>query len=102
MWDSIVGFFSMVAEWFADLIISLFQWILDGLEYLFVDLLILPIFNVLVDLVHAIPRPSFFTASFDAGVTGWLLDMMAVEYGVAILPAAYLIRFVIRRLPVIG
>lgn len=59
-------------------------------------------------LLNAIPVPDFvadlgpaFTSLF-AGTTGYFLDLMQLPYGIGVVSSAYVLRFLIRRIPVIG
>lgn len=59
----------------------------------------------MAELVHAIPVPEWLT---NVGVyeipplVSWALNGINISAGVAIIASAYVIRFTIRRIPIIG
>jgi hypothetical protein len=58
-------------------------------------------------LINAIPVPEYmqnigtYTQSIPSGITYWT-DPFNIGYGVAAILAAYVLRFIIRRIPFIG
>ena len=82
-------------NWLLDVLLyvpkKVFQWLMEGLSW----------------LIQQIPVPSFFA---DAGTLvsqlgsdiGYFMDMFQLNAGIAIVLSAYVLRFVIRRLPIVG
>lgn len=78
-----------------DFFIWLYDYVLDKL------------FDGIITMLSAIPVPSFLTdmtakASAISGMAGYYLNVFEIGSGVGIILSAYLIRFIIRRIPVIG
>jgi hypothetical protein len=82
------------------------NWLWHGFLDLLIDGLVL-IFSAAAYLVENIPPPpqaSYFGQAFAAipcEIWYWL-DMFRVPTGIQVLVAAYLVRFLIRRLPFVG
>lgn len=58
-------------------------------------------------VLHAIPAPDFMTdaAGFMSGIPAqvvWVLNLFAVPEGVAMILSALTLRFIVRRIPLIG
>lgn len=82
------------AEWLVDLIY-------DATQDLFAALL-----DALLAVLEAIPVPSWLDvtdpfAAIDPGVV-FFVDALQLPEGIAIILGAYVIRWIIRRLPVVG
>lgn len=81
-------------------------WLLKVLLYVPKKLLQL-VLEALSAIINAIPVPDWLAhgsvamAGIPGGVT-WFLDLMAAQYGLGIIISAYVIRFIIRRLPFVG
>jgi hypothetical protein len=92
-----------------DIFAPVISWIFRGTVIKFV--VMTAIFGVMAFLVpivisYVVPfiAPASFTSAFSSlgsGVWYWL-DFFNLEYGVPLLISAYITRFLIRRLPVIG
>lgn len=80
-------------EWFSEEIKSIFMWVLEGLLDAFVSLIdLIPVPDWLSD-IGTLTLPSnilYYTTLFQ------------VHVGIGIMVSAYVIRFIIRRLPVVG
>ena len=63
--------------------------------------------DALASLVEALPVPQWVT-DWDTAVLAvsadlwWVADLFALQYGFGVMVSAYIIRFLIRRIPVIG
>lgn len=97
--NSIVSWFLQlvtdVATWFLDLLQSIAHWIYQG------------VMDALATVIEAIPAPSFLESSasvFSAVPSSvvYLVSVAEFQTGLGIVGSAYLIRFLIRRLPVVG
>lgn len=78
-------------EWVKDLLVEFFQWLVDGAK----------------SILSTIPVPDWLDNA--AGLWSimppavlYFLDSLALPEGLAIVGAAWLIRFLIRRIPLIG
>lgn len=93
--NKLIEFLQRILEWMVDLLLwwprKLWEMMLDGLASLF----------------EAIPVPDFMTnlgsffSGLDPGIAFFLQDLQ-FGLGVGMIISAYTIRFVIRRIPVIG
>lgn len=95
MWDGFIEWLEKLVQAIVDLLLWIprFVWdlLLDSLEWVY----------------DAIPVPEFLTqigSSFSKvkAETLWLVDLFELNTGVAIIVSAYVTRFLIRRIPVIG
>lgn len=81
-----------------------FEWLYDSLTSFFVWLWE-SILIGLIGMLSNIPAPDFLlnlgTISFPSGVS-YFLEMAVIDDGVLIFVSAYTIRFLIRRIPIIG
>lgn len=85
---------------------SFSEWLLDALLYVpkwvWQEML-----GALAALIEAMPAPDFF-ATFAGNIGGiagsvvWFLDLFQFKAGVAMILSALLLRFLIRRIPIIG
>lgn len=102
LYDHVVGFFRGIYDLFADFIQHLFQTIEDfvELEYFmlsqnltnwFMDLEPPEFFNTASQVLNSVPESVVYFA-----------DSFALDLGITMILSAYLIRFVIRRLPIFG
>lgn len=95
MLDSIAAAFTVALNFLLNLLLyipkKVFSWIVDGILWLY-DQIPVP------DFINNIP--SLF-GNITSGVW-WFLEPLHIGTGLAILLAAYAIRFFIRRLPIIG
>ncbi|WP_417799116.1 hypothetical protein [Terasakiella pusilla] len=95
-------------DWLAGKIDDILIWMAEMLQWLFVEKLFGGIMSVLGDAIAAIPVPDFmgdigmYASDIAGSQVGWLWNVFAFSEGIAIIAAAYGIRFAIRRLPVIG
>ncbi|MBH3382255.1 DUF2523 domain-containing protein [Pseudomonas asiatica] len=80
-----------VASWLANLVISVFSWFVDATIYL-------------IDLMGVTQRLKLASAYFDALPDGvwYFMNLFQVQWGLSLVLASYCVRFLIRRLPVIG
>ena len=83
------------------------QWLLDLLLWV-PRQIFAAIASALSALINAIPVPGFvadlgpaFNSLF-SGATGYFLDLMQLPYGIGVVSTAYVLRFLIRRIPIIG
>lgn len=91
----------------------LWKWLEDVLQWLYDVLLFIPLkvweglLSGLASLIEAIPVPGFmqnlgsYVAGIDPGIA-FFLSSMNFGTGIAMILGAYAIRFVIRRIPVVG
>lgn len=93
-------------DWLWDAIVAFAQWLLDVL--LWVPLKLWEIFlDVFATIIEAIPVPEFVTNAglYVSAVPSsvlFFLSIVRLDYGLSVVIGAAIIRFVIRRLPVIG
>lgn len=88
---------------------SLVSWIFRGVVVKFVFLTaIFAVLEILIPKAIELITPhlgvqslSSAFGSFDSG-TWWFMDYFALDYGLPLIISAYVTRFLIRRLPVIG
>lgn len=93
--DKLIEFLQRILDWFVELLLwwprKLWQLVLDGMA----------------SLIEAIPVPSFmsslgsFASGLDPGIAFFLNDLQ-IGTGLGMIISAYIIRFVIRRIPLIG
>jgi hypothetical protein len=89
-------------SWLADL----GQFLIDLLMYV-PKMLFSAIMSALASLITAIPVPEWIASagsafgSISSGVMYWC-GWMQLDYGISIVVGAYLLRFLIRRIPFIG
>jgi hypothetical protein len=93
--DFLIAFLSRILTW----LVSFVQWI--G------DLAISTALGALITLLNAIPVPSWMSSapSVLAGVPSgivWLFQILQLPAGLVILLSAWVLRFLIRRIPLIG
>lgn len=93
--DWLLNFFQSIADWFVDIVQSLFQWLFDG------------VLSALASLVEAIPVPGWLQsgAGLFSGISSdiaWFASAVNLSFGLTVVVSAYGIRFLIRRIPVIG
>lgn len=98
--------FDSLKAWFAEKFEKILQWVYDFFQWLgqkiFAELL-----EGLAAVLNAIPVPSFFNDAanfFNAIPSSFLffLNLFAVGEGIAMITAALVLRFLIRRIPIIG
>lgn len=91
----------------------LIHWLVAAVQWCFDLLLKLPlhlwvlVLGGLQDAVNAIPVPSFFSsaASYVGQIpplVAYLASGMEVPYGLGVITSAWLLRFILRRIPLIG
>lgn len=94
------------AQWIAETVLSVLSWVIDVLLYVPQQL-----FSLLVDglifVLAAIPVPAWVQSVADAagslaGDVVWWLDLLQFQTGLAIWASSVALRFLIRRIPVIG
>ncbi|QSR35181.1 hypothetical protein CFI10_09290 [Marinobacterium iners] len=78
----------------------------DTLKHWFREMLFW-LFDLLMSVLEQIPAPEWFddVGGSLAGITpevAYFVGPMQIEYGISIILSAYLIRFIIRRIPIIG
>jgi len=82
-----------VGGWIQDQISSFFLWAFERLM------------DGLAAVIEMIPVPDFLSAAGSFSIPGsvaWFANAFALDHGAQIIVAAYLLRFLIRRLPFIG
>lgn len=93
-------------DWLFDWLQAFLQWLLDIL--LWVPIKLWELFlNVLATLLELVPVPDFIS---NAGVylggippgVAYFLGIVRFDYGLSVILAASILRFLIRRLPVVG
>lgn len=93
-------------QWLKDQLSAFSEWLVDVLLWVPLKLCELVLAG-LSSLINGIPVPewlsdlSYSAAALDPGVA-FFLNMLQVPAGLAMLGSAYGIRFLIRRIPVIG
>lgn len=82
------------------------EWVVDFFQWLFVKVAVL-VFDAVIAVLSAIPVPDWLDdlagniANIDPGVMFFVAPLQ-IETGLTWLLSAYLLRFLIRRLPVVG
>ncbi|MBE0507898.1 MAG: hypothetical protein IBX50_14495 [Marinospirillum sp.] len=103
MLEDLGNFIMNILLWLYEQVQDLVQWFFDGLEYLFIELILSPVLNALASLLESIPLPDWFThGTVSVGSAGYFIAMAEVPAGITMIISAYTIRFLIRRIPVIG
>lgn len=99
-WSRIFDFSECSGEGFFCYYQLAFVKIFDILKQIFAELL-----DLASEGLGAIGLPDWFTAPsttvFSPEIS-WFLEPMELEYGLGLVTSAYLLRFTIRRLPVVG
>lgn len=96
-----------MTQWIWDHVIQpILQWIMDMVTWTAIKVWDL-VLSALATIINAIPVPSFIgdIAGYLSGISpsiGWFLSSFQVPFGLQVIIGAYLVRFLIRRLPVIG
>lgn len=95
-----------VIKWFSDKFSELLQWVYDFFQWLG-QTIFAGIMDALASVLEAIPVPAFFNqaAGFFDNIpdsVAYFLNMFAVGEGIAMILAALVLRFLIRRIPIIG
>lgn len=92
---SLVTALSRMASWIVEQLEAVARVIWDGL------------LSSLASVLEAVPWPDWLSSA--AGHVGaipssvlWFLDPFEVPYGLMVVSGAYLVRFLIRRLPIVG
>jgi hypothetical protein len=83
---------------------SFFQAFIDALLYI-PRILLSWLFDGVLFLVNSLPQTNINLASSLANVgsdIGYFLAMMEFNYGISVIFGAYIARFLLRRIPVIG
>ncbi|GIZ13887.1 hypothetical protein [Pseudomonas sp. NCCP-436] len=100
-------------DWIKDFFLAVFKWLQDAYDS-FVDWLetfpqwvFSKIAEGIVSFFESIPVPDFFYTARDAfgsipPEVVYFASMFRLDYGVPVVLLAFLIRFVIRRIPLIG
>lgn len=93
--ETLTNWFDKALDWLLDVLLyipkKIYEWLLDSFAW----------------IIENIPVPDFFTSMAGAfantplGVV-YFLDIFLINEGLAIVLAAYLLRFIIRRIPFIG
>lgn len=88
-----------------DFLGEILAWLLEAVEWAFHWLYELALLG-LASVINAIPVPSWLVGAdpfgtIDPGIA-WALEALQLPEGIAIILGAYLIRFLIRRLPIVG
>jgi len=106
MWDWVKQAFNAILAWFKEANEAALEWVLAVVTWLPKQVAAW-LAEGLVAAIHAIPVPQFLLnapnvfAALPPGVV-WFANMLAVPEGVAIVMTGYAIRFLIRRIPLIG
>lgn len=99
---SILNFFRSIWDW----ITSFFGWLLDVLMWI-PQWIVSQFVDALLAVLNSLPVPSWLGSvdnAFSAIPPGvwWFASVIRLDFGLSIMGSAYLLRFVIRRLPFIG
>jgi len=95
-----------LANWFSDVIVAIANWTLAVLLYVPQQL-----FSLLVDallaVLQAIPAPAWVATTYSAAASlaapvVWWLDLFQAQTFIAVWAGSSVLRFLIRRIPVIG
>lgn len=97
----------------SEFLTSLYTGLKDFLMYLLnfffytVYLLVTTVLNSIVLLLNSIPRPSFFgvieqTFCNNLGLIGYFASQVNFSTPISMIMSAYVLRFIIRRIPYIG
>lgn len=96
-----------------DLLISFLDWLKDMLTELLVtilDAITSALLSILDGVLMLCPlcSPAGLINSFESSLNAvpgpviWMLGWLRLDYGIPLIAGAYLVRFLIRRIPVIG
>jgi hypothetical protein len=93
------------AGWLQGYFDAALDWLLEGIEWIFIKLFSAVVDGVLLafDAVSAL-LPAALSSQPPAVVGGiaWAVEPFLLGEGLALLGGAYLVRFLIRRLPIVG
>lgn len=100
------GIIQLLLEWFFDLVVSVLEWIVELLLWV-VEKLWELILAGLAEFFEALPVPDFMSqaSSYFGGIppnVAYFLNFFAIAEGLTFITTALVIRFVIRRIPLIG
>lgn len=78
-------------------------WLIDEIKLVFIGIYT-SILDSITGLFTVIPSPGFLLAPVPAMPSGvlYFADLFMIPYGLSAMVSAYLLRFLIRRLPIIG
>lgn len=113
MFDAIINALSALADWLLSLIEPLLIWVNDLANEFLETLIQLPMYAFeglcrgFADFLRELPAPDFV---LDAGgifqhvpqEIAFYSNMLEIPYGITVITSALLLRFVLRRIPVIG
>jgi hypothetical protein len=93
------------ASWLQGYFDSALEWLLEGIEWIFIK-----VFSGVVDAVLAafnavsglLPASLASQPPTIVGGIAWAVEPFALGQGLTLIGGAYLVRFLIRRLPVVG
>lgn len=91
--NTFLGWLQAAFQWVADFFLWLAQWVFDGL------------LKACAVVLSAIPVPTWFENIDFSGVhpaVAYFGEPFRISYGLSVVVGAYVIRFLIRRIPVIG
>lgn len=102
-----------LTNWLLTPITKLFEWLNEFVEWIYNFFRDLPAFvfdwfaDGIISFFNAMPVPSFFSQAGSAfsglsSGTVYFLDAFALDMGIPIVLGAYLLRFILRRIPFIG
>jgi hypothetical protein len=110
MGDILSDFFSSLVDWFQyilffilGMIQGIFEALISIIQFIFFKLydIIITVLESLLDLAGITEKLDLISTSFTGGL-GYFFDLFLIPQGLTTLISAYFIRFLIRRLPVIG
>lgn len=102
-----------LTEWLTSPIAALFKWLAEYVIWFYRFMSDLPA-NVfswfgdgIVSFFDSMPVPSFFNQASSAfgsipSEVGFFMGLCQFNYGIALILSAYLLRFILRRIPLIG
>ena len=102
IFETIKAFFAAVWDW----IVGFFGFLIESLQWVF-KWAISTVLEALIALLSAIPVPEWLTSV--GGLMGavpssvlWGAQFVQLPYGLSVMGSALLLRFMIRRLPIVG
>lgn len=104
--NAIKGFFQFIIDWIVFYLFEFLKWVYEFVEFLF-NKFIQVFFEAAGHIIGAIPSPGFADGACSAysqipNTIIWVLGYAQFGAGIATIFSAYGIRFLIRRVPVVG
>lgn len=106
--SALIRALSEFADWIWEVIVSVAQWFLDLLNSVY-EFVLEKAFGLVIWFAELVPVPSFLSAgsvqsafSSIPSSVWWALDATRADVGIPLVLGAYVARFLLRRIPVIG